>query len=438
MGTFAMVALAVLAFAADPAAQTPHLTQRLTMDEVVRMAVESSSALKAARARARGGEDQAKSLRGRLLPSVNLSDEWQRWDSRFYPELKLPGSPQPASFLARDLSTNTFVAALGQPILGLLHLSSDRAALSNTAEASTFDAKTVEANVADAVRTQFVRMFEARALAGVARASQAQLGEQIAVAKEKLAAGVLTRADVLRLDVAAANARQQEIQASAAEQVSRADLLLSLERDPEDTSIEFIEPVTPEAADAVKDDVTSLERRALHQRSEVHSATSAAEAASARSRARSYDLLPDVDLEAGYMHMTGQTFVKTDSAFVGIKAGWQIWDWGARWYQHRAAQAQATAAREQVDDTRRHIRLEVAARLANVRATASALETGRTAIGSAEEAYRVTTVLLAAGSANTTDLLDAQSALTQARLNFARARYEYSLARISLARALGE
>ena len=71
-------------------------------------------------------------------------------------------------------------------------------------------------------------------------------------------------------------------------------------------------------------------------------------------------------------------------------------------------------------------------------ATASALETGRTAIGSAEEAYRVTTVLLAAGSANTTDLLDAQSALTQARLNFARARYEYALARLSLARALGD
>jgi outer membrane protein TolC len=49
----------------------------------------------------------------------------------------------------------------------------------------------------------------------------------------------------------------------------------------------------------------------------------------------------------------------------------------------------------------------------------------------------VTAVLLSAGSANTTDLLDAQSALTQARLNFARARYEYALARINLDRAIG-
>jgi len=96
------------------------------------------------------------------------------------------------------------------------------------------------------------------------------------------------------------------------------------------------------------------------------------------------------------------------------------------------------AAQAQADDARRKVETDVAAKLANVRATASALETGRTTIGSAEEAYCVTTVLLAAGSANTTDLLDAQSALTQARLNFARARYEYALARIRLSRALGE
>jgi outer membrane protein len=425
----AMVVLTLLAFeTADAPAQ-----QRLTMDEVVQMAVASSPGLKAARARARGNEEQAKSLRGRLLPSVNLSDEYQRWDSRFNVVIGA-FSPIPA----RDLSTNAFVVAAGQPLLGLLHLSSDHSALSTAAEAATFDARTVEANLRDDVRSEYLRMFEARTLAGVAHASQDQLAEQIAVAKEKLAAGVLTLADVLRLNVAAANARQQEIQATAAEQVSRATLLVAIGRESEDLAVSFVEPATPESADAAEGDLAPLVAKALHDRSEIHSATLAAKAASASSRSRTYDLLPDVDLEAGYMHMTGQAFVKTDSAFIGLKAGWQIWDWGARWFQHRAAESQAVAAQAQADDTRRRVETDVAAKLANVRATASALETGRTTIGSAEEAYRVTTVLLAVGSANTTDLLDAQSALTQARLNFARARYEYALARIRLSRALGE
>ena len=430
-----MHVFAVLAMLAFETGDAPA-QQRLSMDQVVQMAVASSPALKAARARARGSEDQAKSLRGRLLPSVNLSDEWQRWDSKF--DITFPIPPINPSLTARELSTNTFVVAAGQPLLGLLHLSSDHSALSTAAEAATFDVRTLEANLRDEVRAEFLRMFEARTLAGVAHASQDQLAEQIAVAKEKLAAGVLTPADVLRLNVAAANARQQEIQAAAAEQVSRATLLVAIGRESEDPTVSFVEPTTPESAESTEGALSPLVAKALHDRSEIHSATLAAKAASASSRSRTYDLLPEVDLEAGYMHMTGQTFVKPDSAFIGLKAGWQIWDWGARWYQHRAAESQAVAAQAQSDDARRRVETDVAAKLANVRATASALETGRTAIGSAEEAYRVTTVLLGAGSANTTDLLDAQSALTQARLNFARARYEYALARIRLSRALGE
>lgn len=406
--------------------------QHLTMDQTVELAVRSSSALEAAKARARSSEDQAKSVRGRLLPSINLSDELQRWDSSF----NLP--PSFGGIVARDITTNSFVAALGQPLLGLLHLTSDRAALSASAEASGMDAKTLEGNLRAGVRAQFLRMFEARALAGIARASQEQLREQQAVAKERLAAGVLTPADLLRLDVAAANARQQEIQARAAEQTARSNLLIALGRQPHDASVDFVEPVTPEKADEREGELPLLVGRAVQRRTELRSAALLAQAAEANSRSRTYHLLPDLDLEAGYMHITGQTFVKKDSAFVGIKAGWQIWDWGADWYQHRAARAQASAARLQTDDARRQVEADVAAKLADVRATGSALETGRTTIGSAEEAYRVTTVLLAAGSANTTDLLDAQAALTQARLNFARARYEYALARIGLEHALGD
>jgi len=202
--------------------------------------------------------------------------------------------------------------------------------------------------------------------------------------------------------------------------------------------VTFVEPVTPETAQASEGDLAPLVARAMGKRTEVQGADLSAEAARKSARSRTYELLPDVDLEAGYMHMTGQTFVKKDSAFIGLRAGWQIWDWGARWYQRRAAHAQATAAGAQAEEARRRVQTDVAAKLAAARAAASALETGRTAIGSAEEAYRVTTVLLAAGSANTTDLLDAQSALTQARLNFARARYEYALSHMRLARALGD
>ena len=104
-----MHALAVITLLAFESAEAPA-QQRLTMDQVAQMAVASSPALKAARARARGNEEQAKSLRGRLLPSVNLSDEYQRWDSPFNVRITDQFPPIPA----RELSTNAFVVAAGQ------------------------------------------------------------------------------------------------------------------------------------------------------------------------------------------------------------------------------------------------------------------------------------------------------------------------------------
>ena len=55
----------------------------------------------------------------------------------------------------------------------------------------------------------------------------------------------------------------------------------------------------------------------------------------------------------------------------------------------------------------------------------------------AEEAYRVTAALVHAGSGTTTDLLNAESALTQARLSLERARYAQAASRIRLERAAG-
>jgi outer membrane protein TolC len=67
----------------------------------------------------------------------------------------------------------------------------------------------------------------------------------------------------------------------------------------------------------------------------------------------------------------------------------------------------------------------------------SAISVAEQAIDSAQEAFRVTDAQLQAGTATATDLLEAQPALTQARLNHLRAQCELAIARASLRRSLG-
>ena len=137
------------------------------------------------------------------------------------------------------------------------------------------------------------------------------------------------------------------------------------------------------------------------------------------------------------MRADGQVFAPKNSGYVGVKASWPIWEWGAAWEARNAAAAQADAAKADLDAERRRVQVEVTSRAAQLEAAASAVDVAKEAILSAEEAYRVMQVSVGAGAATVTDLLDAQSALTGARLNATRARYERAIAKVALDRATG-
>lgn len=126
-----------------------------------------------------------------------------------------------------------------------------------------------------------------------------------------------------------------------------------------------------------------------------------------------------------------------NAAFVGVKAQWAIWEWGASWHAQKAAGEQVNAAKAQLEGERRQIGVEVATGLAQARSAASAVEVAEETIASAQEAFRVTQALLKAGTATTTDLLETESALTQARLNLTRAEYEQAIAHVTVARSIG-
>lgn len=153
--------------------------------------------------------------------------------------------------------------------------------------------------------------------------------------------------------------------------------------------------------------------------------------------ARTYAMFPEVDLEGAYMRLYGQPFQPASSWFVGVKASWAIWEWGASDLARRAAIAQADAARRDRDTLERQIEAELTSSLAAGEAARGAVGSAEKAVASAEEAYRVTDASVKAGASTTTDLLQAQAELTQARLNLTRAQYELALSDVTLTRATG-
>jgi outer membrane protein len=426
----------------------------LTIDDAVALALKTSPRLAGARARAEAGDVSAGSVGRRMLPSIHVSDEAQLWNAPF--AIAFPGGgtggttgatgtgtmPMAAqAFVVRNKETNTFVASFDQPLLGLFRANDEFTTLTEESAGDRAQLAASEADLRATVETQFLRVFEAQALEQIASSSVQELGEQVTVARARLASGVITNADLLRIEVAVANAQQQALEAHSQGVSARAQLFAAIGLGPADASeLTLVEPAARLAAArsrASTPSLGSLLLQAQAHRAELARQAHLVLAADRQVGAKTYALLPDIDLEGAYIRTDGQLFAPPNSAYLGLKASWAIWEWGATDLQRKAAAIQADAAHRDQEMLARQIESELSASLAQGEAAHGAVDSADKAVASAQEAYRVTDAALKAGAATTTDLLESQSALTQARLNLTRAQYELVLSDVALAHATG-
>jgi outer membrane protein TolC len=440
------LSVASIAAGVGPAQAAPRA---LTIDEAVALALRASPRLNSARARAEAADVTAASVGRRMLPAIRVNDEAQLWNAPF--AIAFPGGSgsggttgmaMPAqAFVVRNRETNTFTASFDQPLLGLFRANYERETLTEQSASDRAQIAAAEADVRQAVETQFLRVFEAQALEQIADASMRELGEQVTVAKARLASGVITNADLLRIEVAVANAQQQGLEAHSQGQTARAQLFAAMGVGSADAAeLTLIEPAARLAAARAKNaapPLASLLPQAQAQRPEIKQQAHLILAADQQVGARTYALFPDIDLEGAYIRTDGQLFAPPNSAYLGLKASWAIWEWGASNLQRKAAQVQAEAARRDGEMLARQIEAELTASLAQGDAARGAVDSAEKAVASAQEAYRVTDASLKAGAATTTDLLESEAALTQARLNLTRAQYELVLSDVAMAHATG-
>ena len=169
------VLVAALTFASVASAET------MTVEEAVKRALDNSPQALAARERQQAAEDQTRAVRGQFLPALSVADQFDHYNGPFSVSIAT-GAP---SLTVRDQNTNTFVAQAKQPLVGLVRISQDYMAADANADATKAGTDAANKQITEAVETTYLRLFEAKAAREVARSSQAQLDEQLEVAKAR-------------------------------------------------------------------------------------------------------------------------------------------------------------------------------------------------------------------------------------------------------------
>jgi len=200
------------------------------------------------------------------------------------------------------------------------------------------------------------------------------------------------RNEVLAVQVERDRVELEGLRAEAAADLAEANLHRLLNLPP----LARVDPAERLEASAVpRPDVEVLVAEAQAGRAERKALAARAAAAEAVTGAERGARLPQVALTGGYTYANPNRDIVPPTAYwedtwdVGVGLSWNVFDGGRRSANEARARAQADAARQQLRELDRWIRLEVTQRALELRTAEARLGVAERSVGSAAESRRV-------------------------------------------------
>ncbi|MFC1597087.1 TolC family protein [Planctomycetota bacterium] len=285
------------------------------------------------------------------------------------------------------------------------------------------------------VAEAYYRAFQARELVSVRGEAVSQVERHLEIVRSRERAGTAVKSDVLIVEVRLAEVQEARITSRNQEELGWAVLENVCGAPIHQRNLPEEIPAAP-WSDRV-DQVETAVAEAQSRRPEIGELASQMRAAGHNVRAARAGKYPMVDFVADYDVFTGDFARGNDSWYVGLVARLTLFD-GAR---TRNDVCQATAKLRELQSRRQRLLLDIEL---GVRRTylqlndaRERLEVATRAVAQAQETLREIEVRYRGQSATITQLVDAQVALSNARVRRNTARAEIEIARAALEKSTG-
>jgi outer membrane protein len=405
--------------------------RRLTFAEAIDLTITKNPDLAGAKESADAAKAHAASTRSKRFPALSVDAIGNYYREAY----SVPFGPE--SFTLHEQRTSFTNVRLTQPLTGLAYLSELVGSATHEAAAASADYDRARLDVTYATAEAYLRALQAHATADVAHRTVADITAELEQAQKLRAADAATNIDVLRLQSTKAAADQAAVRADSSLQIALAQLAVTIGL-PDGAALDITDdlPATPPTI------ALSLEQaiaRGISARPELRAAREHIAAADNLVTSKKELYLPNVNAVGVYTHSTGvEPFQPANEEYVGLQVQWNVWNWGGTHDDISEAEHQRARAKLAAGSLAEHVRLDVRTRWLDAKAGLENLASAQTQVQAAEEAYRLTHVKYESSAATTTDVLDAETEVARARLRSALSRYDYYLALVALARAVGD
>ncbi len=260
------------------------------------------------------------------------------------------------------------------------------------------------------------------------------LEEHLRNVKAQYHVGTVAKSDVLRSEVELADAQQGLIKAENARDLSVSNFnnVVGL---PLDTDVRVTEELGYEKYDLVLADCIAY---ALENRADGKQAQLAIDAAEEYKSIAKSGYRPSITASATNQWSDSDFPGTEDETWqIGAKLSWNIFDMGATKAQVRQADADVLSAKEMARQKLDAIQLEVRTAYLDVKEAEKRINTSQVSVDKAEEDLKIARVRYRAGVGTNLDVMDAQVALTTAKMNYVQSLYDYNSSKAELDRAMG-
>ncbi len=351
----------------------------------------------------------------------------------------------PSLLSGRDIVSSpqdqyTFATTFTQPIFTGFGLINEYKLAELGLDRAEVSAKLTRQNVILDAKNAYFSVLKSQKLLDVAHQTVASIASQKEVSENFYKVGLSPLNDLLQSQVQLANAKQQLTIAQNNLEIARAQFNTVLRR-PVNMPVLLVDELD---YSSFQESLDSSLDMAQKNRLEIQVADLDIEAAEKQVKLTEKDYFPSVNLTGTYAR-TGDDWDAHGGEGISDSAGWNVqataswdfWQWGRTGYGRKEKLARLSQSKYRKTEVLDNINLEVKQSYLRTKEAEQNIVTIEKAVEQAKENLRITEEQYKEQVATQTDVLVAQTLLTQTMTNYFSALYDFKIAHAVLMRALG-
>ena len=410
----------------------------LTIEDSIAIGLENSKQLHSSQMKLQYADAKAGEAAAGLYPSLKAQASYQKLSDVPAFTIPLPGFAVNFPVILNNYSTR---ATLQQPLFTGWKLQSGANSAEYTAEASKKDVENDKAELVFNIKSAYWNLYRAKDFKRVSDDNVKQISSHLDDIQSMFKQGMATTNDVLKVKVQFSNAKL--LQSEAANNVEIAmisfnsTLGISLS-----TQVGIGSKLTPTSKEFP--DVQKLLESAFSDRPDLQGLDWRLKAAESGVTGAKAGWSPQIFLTGNYYYSRpNQRIFPAVDAFkdswdVGVTLQFDIWNNLTTVYQTTAAQAQYEQTKDAIGILKDGVTLEVTQSFLSFRQAKENIQLSELTVEQADENLRVTQQKFKAGLTTNSEMIDAEVAQLQAKLQLTQALVEYELAQAKLEKAVGE